>query len=102
MRSIEGEGAVQKRWARVGEWLDALLAGHGRNPLEGVQLTEIRIRMPTEEDPMVLLIVKAAGATGKSIAFVGAGTPVQALLAWRKRDAGPGLKWREDKPWGEE
>lgn len=78
----------------------ALEHGRGLQGLVGGDLIDVRFKMPQEEDPMVLMVVRATDATGRRVAFVGAGSVCGALLAWRKLDAGAGLRWREDKPWG--
>lgn len=99
MRDADLEAAEAKRQRRVGEWLEAIHEGRGCTGLRGGVLREVRFKMPAVEDPMVLMVVKATDETGDSIAFVGAPTVSAALLAWRKRDGGAGLKWREDVPW---
>lgn len=99
MRAQEDEARLDKRNRRAGEWLAALEVGRGLAGLTDGALWDIRFKLPQEEDPMVLMVVRATDAAGKRVAFMGAGTVVGALLAWRKLDGGAGLKWREDKPW---
>lgn len=101
MRDQELELAQAKVNERVGEWIWALGQGHGARSLPGGVVSGFRLTLPTEADPMVLLIVKASGEKGQFIAFVGAPTATAALLAWRARERAGGMKWRVDKPWGE-
>lgn len=101
MRNVEREerdGIVHRR---VGEWLEALNHGQGASTLAQGVVTSWRIKMGSEEDPMVLLVVKASDEGGDWIAFIGAPSPCRALLAWRAREASGGMKWRVDKPWEE-
>ena len=101
MRDAEEEQAHHKLLAKVGEWVMALGAGRGCEGAAGGVLTEFRVRMPREDEPMALLIVKVTGEDAKYIGFIGAPTAEAALLAWRARDGKGGLKWRVDLPWGE-
>ena len=99
MRKQDDEAWLNKRNRRAGEWLAAIEVGRGVTGLTEGTLRDVRFKLPREEDPMVLMIVRADDATGKRVAFVGAGSMVGALLAWRKLDVREGLRWREDKPW---
>jgi len=99
VRQAENEERLNKADRRTGEWLRAIGQGRGRAGLEGAELVDIRFKLPREEDPMVLMVVRARVGVEKYVAFVGAGSVGQALLAWRKLDEGKGLKWRVDVPW---
>lgn len=99
MRRQDDEERTNKANRRAGEWLEALLDGRGVQGLAEGVLRDVRFKLPQEDDPMVLMIVRATDTTGRRVAFVGAGSVGQALLAWRKLDTGEGLRWREDKPW---
>lgn len=101
MRKIKSEADAERRAARVGAFLEALGDGLGVTGLEGGGLTSIQIRLPTEADPSVLLVLKATSGEGKRIAFVGALRISGAILAWRAKDAEGSLRWREDLPWSE-
>lgn len=81
--------------------MEAIGGGRGVQGLQEGVLRDVRFKLPQEDDPMVLMVVRAVDATGKKVAFVGAGDVCGAVLAWRKRDGGAGLRWREDRPWGE-
>lgn len=99
MRDIDQEGRAEKRAARIGAFIEAWGAEAALTGLvEGV-LRDVRIRMPTEEDPGVLVIVRAFSAEGDRIVFVGAYNAGDALLAWRARAGAGSLKWRDDVPW---
>lgn len=99
MRDIEAEAAEEKRAVSVGTFILQLTQGGGLGGLAGGVLKGFSVRMPTEEDPAVLLIVKAGSDKGPRVAFVGAYRLGDALLAWRARDRKGRMKWREDKPW---
>lgn len=101
MRNADLEARAAKAHRRVGEWLEALLLGSGLEGLGDAELTEVRFKMPTEVDPMVLMVVKATDDIGDHIAFVGAPSVEAALLAWRARDGLKGLSWRDDVPWSQ-
>lgn len=99
MRDIEREAAAEKRTAAVGRFMDQLAQGEGLGGLANGVLVGFCVKMPTEEDPATLLIVKALAPEGKRVAFVGAFRVVDVFLAWRKRSRSGRMKWREDKPW---
>jgi hypothetical protein len=98
-RDSDREAAWTRRLASAGEWLDNLDRGRGVSGLESGQIRDIRIRLATEDDPGVLLIVRAFDANGAWVAFVGGLDVVTALLTWRSKDSAKGLKWNVDKPW---
>lgn len=101
MRAADLEKAWTKRMVRVGEWV-AYLSTEGRLPgLEGAQLDEIRIRWGQPHRTDVLLVIKASVEEQRYVAFVGALTVADAMLAWRAKKMGGGLRWREDRPFGE-
>lgn len=95
------EERENRRCRRAGELLASIDDGVEVIGLDRGVLTGFRVRLPTEEEPSVLLLVRASDERGKHIAFVGAYGVVDALLAWRARRTGDGLKWREDVPWKE-
>lgn len=99
VRDAEEEAVEGRRSRRIGEFIEALGSGAGVARVAGWSLKELRIRFPTEEEPSTLLIVKAQSPAGGRIAFVGAYSAADAVLAWRKRCTTGGLKWREDLPW---
>ena len=101
MRDAKLEGAAEKRARRIGEFLEGLGAGAGVDRDGDWSLTSFRVRLPTEIEPSCLLIVRASVGGAPRIAFIGAFTVGDALLAWRARVAAGGVKWREDVPWAE-
>lgn len=101
MRRTEAEERVNRANRRVGEFLQALTSGRGASGVPEGAVTRVTIRMPTLEQPEALLVVKASGESGDVVAFVGGLDLCQAILVWAAKDAGPGLKWREDIPWAE-
>ncbi len=98
MRDADREDAENARMRRVGEMMAAIGTEQATVGLEGGVVTDIRIRLPTEADPSVLLIVRASSGEDKHIAFVGAFSVPHAILAWRARCRTGGMKWREDVP----
>lgn len=99
MRQISVEEALEKKYARVGEFLQALTQGRGAEGILEGFVTGISIRLPSTDEPECLLVVKGAGVGGKYVAFVGGLDVVQAVLIWRAKAGAKGLKWREDVPW---
>lgn len=80
----------------MGEFLESLGAGRGVGGLEGGRVLSIKVRLPTEVEPSVLLVVRATSAAGPRIMFVGAYDLGDAILAWRARSVAEGIKWRID------
>lgn len=101
MRNIEEEAQEERRAVSLGTFIGRLGTGGGVEGLAEGVLTGFTVRMPTEEEPSALLVVKARTEAGKWVAFVGAYSLVDCMMAWRARERGAGLRWREDKPWGE-
>ena len=99
MRSAEAEKRLAAVHRRVGELLDGIDQGMPLKGIEEGRVTRITLRLPTEESPEALLIVKAVVGEDKRIAFIGGLGIIQALLTWRAKEGGPGLKWRADVPW---
>lgn len=99
MRNKDEETAEERRYAKIGEFIDAVGAGRGVGALEGARVTGITLRWPTEEEPSTLLVIRATSGTAKWVAFVGAYSAGDAVLAWRKRSLAGRMKWREDLPW---
>ena len=101
MRNAETEAATDRRNRRIGEFIEGLGQGVGLGGLEDGRVVSIRIRFPTEAEPTTLLVVRASAEVGPRIAFIGAFSAGDALLAWRARAGAAGMKWREDIPWSE-
>jgi len=98
-RDVGREQQWMKRLAAVGEWLEAVENGHGTEGLHEASIRDIRIRLASESDPGVLIIVRAFDDRGKWVGFVGGLDACTALLTWRQKDRSGGLKWSVDKPW---
>lgn len=101
MRNAGAEERLNRKNRRVGEFLDAIARGLEPRGLEGAQVVRINIRLATQLSPEALVVVKAVSENGRHIGFVGGLDIVQALLTWRAKEAGPGLRWREDVPYEE-
>lgn len=101
MRDADVEAGTLRANARIGEFMASLSEGRGVQGLPDGVLTGFRLRLPTEQEPSVLLVIRAESAEGRHIAFVGAFSVFDALLAWRSRCQGAAMKWREDVPWDE-
>lgn len=101
MRSKDAEHRLDTRNRRVGELLDAICNGLEPKGLANGSVTRIKIKAPSRDDPEALVAVQATDGVGKHIAFVGGLDIIQALLTWRAKEAGGGLRWRPDVPWGE-
>ena len=99
MRDKEAEAREGRLNRRVGEWLAAVSTGRGAAGLEGGRVRQITMRLPTEEDPSTLLVVKAQNEVGSYVSFVGAYNLADALLAWRARCKNDRMRWRENRPW---
>lgn len=99
MRKVDAEERVNKTNRRVGELLQGLTEGRGASGVVDGRVTRVTIRLPTEDQPEALLVVKASGAEGEFVAFVGGLDVSQALLVWAAKDLKGGLKWRVDVPW---
>jgi hypothetical protein len=101
MRDAEREADEARRSRRIGEFIESLEGSKGSASIEGDRLVGFQMRMPTEEEPSALLIVRVASEKGRRIAFVGAFSAADAMLAWRARVKAGKMKWREDVPWAE-
>lgn len=101
MRSEELEQRWMKRVQRIGEFIESLGDGRGAKGVEGGVVDRITIRYPSREDPEAFVVVKVRAPGGKVVGFVGGLDVGAALLTWRAKDGAQGLKWREDRPWGE-
>lgn len=99
MRSAERE----KRWnttnRRVGEWLETIGEDYSPPGIEGAELVSVLVRSPTRDRPECLLVLKARVGEDRFVAFIGGLTVNQAILTWRAKGLGRGLKWRKDTPW---
>lgn len=101
MRDVKAEERENGRLRRIGEFLAQLDEGGSPSGLKRGMIMDFRVRLRSEEEPSVLLIVRAEDGSGKHIAFVGAFSVADVLLAWRAREGAAGLKWREDVPWSQ-
>jgi len=101
MRNINAEDRVNRMNRRIGEFIQGLTEGRGAQGVPGGAVVRITARLPTEDSPEALLVVKATSEVGDHVAFVGGLDLTQAFLTWAAKDRGTGLKWREDVPWGE-
>lgn len=99
MRRADAEARVDRANRRVGEFIQSLTEGRGAKGVPEGTVTRLTVRLPAVEEPEALLVVRAVGADGAVVAFVGGLDVTQAVLIWAARDAGFGLKWREDLPW---
>lgn len=102
MRNAEKEAAWARRHQRAGEYLESLEEGQGPRGLGDGVVVEVRILTNAREQGDTLIVVKAREGERRFVAFVGARNIVEAVLAWRQKEAGSGLKWREDVPWGDQ
>ena len=93
--------SLERRYRKVGEFIEGLAGVLAAKGVQGGALTGITVRMPTEEEPSALLVIRATGAKGKRVAFVGAYTLGDAFLAWRAQALAGSIKWREDIPWSQ-
>lgn len=101
MRKVDAEARVNTRNRRVGEFLQALTEQRGASGVAGGVVTKVTIRLPTEDAPEALLVIKVRSGEEDFVGFVGGLDICQAILVWAAKDQGPGLRWREDVPWGE-
>ncbi|MCK4627303.1 MAG: hypothetical protein KAV00_18465 [Phycisphaerae bacterium] len=100
MRSAELEQAWTARMVRVAQAAEMPDQGAGCKALPGGVVTSIRIMCDGESRGDVLLVVKARMGGQAYVGFVGGLDVMTALLTWRKKELGAGLKFREEKPWG--
>lgn len=101
MRDADREKAEARESVRIGEFVKAIDEGAWVSGLEEGVLTGFSVRLPTEIEPSTLLVLKADAEGVGFVAFVGAYSLGDALLAWRARAAAGKMKWRENVPWGE-
>lgn len=99
MRDVNKEAKQGVRDRRIGEFVNSWGEESCVRGLEGGTLVDVRVRLPTEEDPSTLLVIRASGKQGKVVAFVGAFSVGDAVLAWRARCVAHTMKWRPDVPW---
>lgn len=102
MRNVKREAAWAKAMQNVGEFLDNLEDWEVPGQPEGTVLTGVSIRLPTADRPEVLIVLKASGEGGRFVGFVGGLDLTQAILVWRARWMAAGMKWRKDRPYGEQ
>ena len=101
MRAVDREAEWLKAMQRVGEFLSLCDNAGGIKGPGDATLTGFTARLPTEEKPETLLVLKASGGEGRFVSFVGGLTLTQALLTWRAKVMGGKVRWREDVPYGE-
>lgn len=101
MRNADREAVWNKTNRRIGEWVEVLDWERELKGLEGGVMDSVFIRLPSEDRPEALLVLKAHVGEQRYVSFAGALTVGQALLTWRAKAMGTGLKWREDVPWSE-
>lgn len=99
MRNGDDEAREAKRSQRIGQVVEALGSAWLCGSLERGVLKDVRLRLPTEADPGVLLVLRATSAAGSHVAFVGGPDAGSVLLAWAERARKERVRWREDKPW---
>lgn len=101
MRAVDREAVWLKAMQRIGEFVESL----GQLPVKGVpedtELKGFNVRLPTEERPDALIVLKASGEGGAFVAFMGGLTLAQAILGWRAEHVAGKIRWRVDVPWGE-
>ena len=101
MRKATAEQKWLKRLERAGEVLAGVQEGYGAKAVAGATILEIRLLLRSPDRGDCLLIVKASSPEGRHVAFCGGPDPVTALLTWRAKEEGAGIKYREDRPWKE-
>ena len=101
MRNVDKERDWAKRLQRIGEWVEHLEKGLHPGGLEDGRVKEVRALLNTRDMGDTLLVIKAHDEAGDWVAFVGGRNLAEALLTWRQREGAKGLKWKEDRPWGE-
>lgn len=99
MRNANREAAQERKEGKVGAFVATLGEGGGLEDSSDKWVTGVTVRMPTELDPGVLVVVRASSGKGKWVAFVGAHNLTDALLAWRAKARAGVMKWRVDLPW---
>jgi hypothetical protein len=68
---------------------------------EELELLEVRAKMDADGGTSVLIILKAQRGSEKLVGFVGGLSLTTALLATAKKLRADGIRWREDRPWGQ-
>lgn len=99
MRQVEWERQWEKRMVRVGEFIATLGEDTLPKGLDGARLDAVTVKWEQPDRTNVLVVVKASTEDEKWVAFVGALTLMDAVLTWRSKEGGQGLRWREDRPW---
>lgn len=97
MKNVEAEAKWLARLRAAGTVVEGLAAGQGCKALEKGEMREVRILLTSPERGDVLMVLKAFAAGSKYVAFVGGPDAVTALLAWRAKEQGAGVKWRLDE-----
>lgn len=65
------------------------------------RITELRFKCNADNDTSVLVVVKAERGAERLVAFVGAVDFESAVLTLARKARGDGLRYREDRPYGE-
>lgn len=99
MRDADGEKAWERRLTGASMCLEALTSGWGCKSLKNGKVSKITILLPSPERGECLLVVKAHSDDGDFVGFVGGLDVVTAMLMWKAKEGGQGLKYREDTPW---
>lgn len=80
---------------------ELLDVGRGCKALDEGVVTSIRVLLPGGGRGDVLVVVKARRGDENYVGFVGGPDLVTALLTWKKKEIGEGLRFRREVPWDE-
>lgn len=97
MRNIKAEEKWLKRLQGVGSMLEMVDSGGGHVARPQTQLTEIRLLLPSPSRGDVLVVLKGLEGATKYVAFVGGPDAMTAMLQWKAKEGGSGVKWRVDE-----
>lgn len=101
-----GQSQADKAWDKhvraVGMALLRLARHTHDGGADGPVLHELRLKLEADNRTSVLVIVKAHGQERELIAFTGGPDLPTAVIAVAKKLQGGSLRWREDRPWGED
>lgn len=91
----------EKKLRRLGLDIEYLNAETSPDYDGDERITEIRFKCDADADTSVLVVIKATRGGEKLVAFIGGVDMESALLACVRKMRAGGLKYREDRPWGE-